>query len=302
MRPRRVRPRATTGALGHAVARQIESEVELELDQPSGLGSMAQRAGYSPFHFHRLFSDAVGETPKDYVERLRLERSAYLLAITDDRVLQVALSVGFSNHETFSRAFRRKIGISPLAYRALAKKAQAERLAKNEGFSGDGCHLSDVWFGSLSSARLLAIRHVGPYSEVAPPFSDEDRLWTSLAERALAAGIAYDTSAWMMCLDDPTVTPAARQRLDACLVLQSPAAFTPERPFKAVAFAGGLHAGTEHRGPHETLIQAYRHVADGIRRSEKFVFGLGPPLEILRHIDRDPNRNRTEIYFPVARR
>ena len=80
-------------------------DVQRQLDQDLSLESLAQQCGYSPFHFHRVFSREVGETPKQYVDRLRLERAAYKLAITGERILEVALSVGFKNHESFSRAF-----------------------------------------------------------------------------------------------------------------------------------------------------------------------------------------------------
>src|SRR5687768_2493272 len=80
-------------------------DVQDKLDQDLSLPSLARRFGYSPFHFHRFFPNTVGETPKQHVDRLRLERAAYKLAITRESILHIALSVGFKNHETFSRAF-----------------------------------------------------------------------------------------------------------------------------------------------------------------------------------------------------
>src|SRR5687768_4324233 len=85
-------------------------DVESNLEQDLTLDSLARRFGYSPFHFHRYFSGAFGETPKRHVDRLRLERAAYKLAITHDSVLDIALAVGFKSHETFSRAFKRAFG------------------------------------------------------------------------------------------------------------------------------------------------------------------------------------------------
>src|SRR5687768_2979629 len=82
-------------------------DLQLALDRELSLEALARRCGYSPFHFHRFFSSAVGETPKQHVNRLRLERAAYRLAITRATVLEIALSVGFKNHETLSRAFKR---------------------------------------------------------------------------------------------------------------------------------------------------------------------------------------------------
>jgi len=60
----------------------------------------------------------VGETPKQYTLRLRLDRAAARLASTTDTVLDIALGTGFRSHEVFTRAFRRRYGKTPVEYRA----------------------------------------------------------------------------------------------------------------------------------------------------------------------------------------
>ena len=59
------------------------------------LDTIAARAGWSPFHLHRSFRTVFGETPKQYTQRLRLERAASRLLLNDDSVLTVALDAGF---------------------------------------------------------------------------------------------------------------------------------------------------------------------------------------------------------------
>src|SRR5688572_11190797 len=124
-------------------------EVQERLEGDVSLSALARRYGYSPFHFHRFFSKTVGETPKQHVDRLRLERAAYKLAITRESVLHIALSVGFKNHETFSRAFKRAFNYTPRDYRRGCRAAQRQRLERNKNFCGNGCLLSDVRFVSL---------------------------------------------------------------------------------------------------------------------------------------------------------
>ena len=84
------------------------------------LDAIAARSGWSPFHLHRAFRAMVGETPKQYALRVRLERAATRLLITDDPVLDIALASGFRSHEVFTRAFRRHFGRTPAAYRTTA--------------------------------------------------------------------------------------------------------------------------------------------------------------------------------------
>jgi AraC family transcriptional regulator len=90
-------------------------------DAGVALGELARRAGWSRFHLHREFRRRTGETPRRYVERLRLELAAARLLASDEPVSQTAFGSGFSNHEVFTRAFRRHFGCSPTHYRAVTR-------------------------------------------------------------------------------------------------------------------------------------------------------------------------------------
>ena len=99
---------------------QLLSAIRHHLDSNVSLDALASRAGWSPFHLHRAFTRMVGETPKQYTLRLRLEGAAARLLASDDSIVNVALSAGFKSHEVFTRAFRRYFGRTPAAYRATA--------------------------------------------------------------------------------------------------------------------------------------------------------------------------------------
>ncbi|HEY9467732.1 MAG TPA: AraC family transcriptional regulator [Vicinamibacterales bacterium] len=99
---------------------QLLRTIRHRLDANVSLDALASRAGWSPFHLHRAFTRLVGETPKHYTLRLRLEGAAARLLASDDSVLDVALAAGFTSHEVFTRAFRRHFGRTPVAYRATA--------------------------------------------------------------------------------------------------------------------------------------------------------------------------------------
>ena len=88
------------------------------LDEDVSLAALSRQTGFSAFHLQRVFSATIGETPKQLASRLRLEHAAILLLTSDDSILDVALSCGFQSHEVFIRAFRRRFGITPRAYRA----------------------------------------------------------------------------------------------------------------------------------------------------------------------------------------
>lgn len=101
------------------------------LDRETPLEALSAEVRLSPFHLHRLFATVTGETPKQYVLRLRLSRGAALLLAGHDSVLSIAQRSGFRSHEAFTRAFRRQFGVSPRTYRergaSLRTNAPARR-------------------------------------------------------------------------------------------------------------------------------------------------------------------------------
>ena len=103
--------------------------IQAHLDEDLSLEVLSAKASLSPAHFQRTFQAFVGETPKNYVTRLRLERAAFRLLIHDVTVLDIALDCGFQNHETFTRAFGRRFGMPPTSYRAWVR-TQAQSLVR----------------------------------------------------------------------------------------------------------------------------------------------------------------------------
>jgi len=84
------------------------------------LDVLAGQTGASRFQVQRAFARLVGESPKGYTLRLRLDGAAAQLTATSDRVLDVALAHGFESHEVFTRAFVRQFGRTPRAWRRTA--------------------------------------------------------------------------------------------------------------------------------------------------------------------------------------
>lgn len=95
-------------------------------DDKRSLADFSAEAGIPKFALHRRFKRLLGETPKQYELRLRLEHAAILLATTARPVLAIALDVGFESHEGFTRAFRRMFDCAPARFRATLKSQAHE--------------------------------------------------------------------------------------------------------------------------------------------------------------------------------
>jgi AraC family transcriptional regulator len=81
------------------------------------LADLAAEIHQSVFHAHRTLRALLGETPKHFTLRLRLDRAAAALLSSRRSILDIALTHGFESHETFCRAFRQRFQTSPSAYR-----------------------------------------------------------------------------------------------------------------------------------------------------------------------------------------
>lgn len=83
------------------------------LKEELSLKKIAAIANYSPFHFQKLFKQITGESPKQFIIRLRLENSARCLIIDCHKsITEIALDNGFSSIAAFARAFKNYFGIS----------------------------------------------------------------------------------------------------------------------------------------------------------------------------------------------
>lgn len=91
--------------------------IEAHLQEEITLPQIANAAGYSLFHFMRMFNRVVHHTPYDYLMRRRLSEAARQLTSTRRRITDISQDYCFNNLETFSRAFRRMFDMQPSQWR-----------------------------------------------------------------------------------------------------------------------------------------------------------------------------------------
>ncbi|KKX56207.1 AraC family transcriptional regulator [Brevibacillus borstelensis] len=86
----------------------IEDHIKDEID-PEKLAAMA---GYSPYHFYRIFHKHTGFTIMDYVVKRKLQYAMYELA-NGEKIIQIAMDYGFETHSGFTKAFKKCFGSPP---------------------------------------------------------------------------------------------------------------------------------------------------------------------------------------------
>ena len=91
-------------------------------DQPLRLADAARAAHLSPYHYHRLFARTFGETPHEFLTRLRIDRAKELLAREAMAVTEVCMAVGYESLGSFSSRFRAGVGYSPSEFQRSLRR------------------------------------------------------------------------------------------------------------------------------------------------------------------------------------
>ncbi len=290
----------------------------LRLDGDLSLDSLAAQAGLSPFHLHRVFSTTAGETPKHFTLRLRLGRAAVMLLVSRKSVLDVALECGFQSHEVFSRAFRRRFGISSSAYRerGFVNTASVEHAKEHarfveavgpcvgfyhtnqEGRPEQNDMTYTVTKTSLAPQPVLMVRRSVKRSEIAATIADAlQKIFLYAQQNGIAlTGLPlarYPEVGQGLVTIEPAMRVAAASA--------AAGGISGSGEVIADTLPGGPAATTLHAGKYEDLHEAYGAIAVWMR--EQGVESCGAPWECYvtdpaEHPD--PKDWKTEIFWPLA--
>lgn len=96
---------------------RIRNFVSYSTQPEINVQALAAMANYSVWHFIRVYDSVFGETPYEHISRCRVDRARKLLERSEQCVSDVALSVGFENRATLTRALKKRYGVSPIQIR-----------------------------------------------------------------------------------------------------------------------------------------------------------------------------------------
>ena len=278
--------------------------IQNNLDEELSLDELARVACLSHFHFHRVFRGLIGETVKDHVRRLRLERAASRLKQGADSILNIALASGYETHESFTRAFEAMFEEPPSTYRRSRSYACIHEPPSKVHFAPDGefaFEISterrtkvEVQVKRLEKMRVAFVRHIGPYNQVG-------QTWSKLMSWAGAKGLmGPQTTTMGFSYDDPEVTPPERLRYDAAMSV--PDSVVAEGEVGIQETAPGEYAVTTHVGPYEKLNETYTRLCGEWLPHSGRELRDGAALEFYRNspFNTPPEQLVTEIWMPLA--
>jgi transcriptional regulator GlxA family with amidase domain len=97
--------------------KELQEWMSANLDADLSVPALAARVYMSERNFARAFTREVGMTPGAYVEAIRVDHARLRLESTTQQLDAVARDCGFGTVETMRRAFHRRLGVGPAAYR-----------------------------------------------------------------------------------------------------------------------------------------------------------------------------------------
>jgi AraC family transcriptional regulator len=279
------------------------------------LAELASHMAQSPFHAHRTLRAALGETPRQFTLRLRIDRAAAALLASRASILDIALECGFESHEVFCRAFRRRFGLTPSAYRkcgltpstALRHANWVNQIGPCVGLYhvGSGERLSHksmdytIARQDLTPQPILVVRRRVRRADIAATIGAAlPSVFIHAQQRGLAIA-GYPITRYLES-SVGLVTFETGMRVTPQNGNWTAADGQGQGDVLAETLPGGPAAVTIHSGPYEQLQNAYAAVEEWIAAN-----GLqptGPPWEAYLNDPADhpnPQDWKTQVHWPI---
>lgn len=212
--------------------------IESNIENPMTLEELATIANFSKFHFSRLFQSIVGETPFQFILRVRLEKAAtFILNNNNESISEIAYKCGFSDISIFSRNFKNYFHVSASQYRA--NKSNNSNLSQQDSNRHQCDEKSTPYFcpelqtikwrtnmklnkgvevKELPKMTVAYIRHIGPYQGNDKLF---ESIWNKLFSWAGPRGLigGKDFKSLVVYHNDPNVTIDDKLRMSVCITV-----------------------------------------------------------------------------------
>ena len=254
----------------HSRIRKVLAYIQENLSGELSLEKLAEIAFFSPFHFQKLFSLYIGETPKHYIMRLRMERIAHhlklypALSITD-----ASFQCGFSSPSTFIRAFKKYYGTTPEVFRTLS----FDDISKIGTLKPDNCksfhiHPAEFWSLDLTNEKVegspaamdIKVNTVRSLNVafLESHLGDDDAIpntFKALARWAEPRDLITKKTQFIgILLDMPFFTEYDKCRFRACITV--PEGISQSREIGFAKISGGKYATYFYKGTIESVFQS----------------------------------------------
>lgn len=236
--------------------------IRKNMSQNITLDKIAKESGFSPYHFHRIFHGITGETPQDYLRRIRLEAAANSLCFKKATpITDIALAHGFSSSSNFSKAFKEHFGYTPSQIRTLNPDIENSKIGILKSKYGKDFHPDHLYPESINydfqeSKMNVTIKDLEE-KDIATIAStkgyEEDGIfqaWNQIMTWAMQHADNYESvEKYGFGYDNPTITPLDKCRYDAAVVIGEN--WIVPKQFKTDKIPKGKYAVLYYKGDNE---------------------------------------------------
>ena len=208
------------------IENNITNNVELE--------HLAHVANLSKFHFLRVFKALLGETPMQFISRLRLEKiAAALISKPNSSISEICYEHGFTNMTIFAKNFKKQFGISATEWRKSENSNFSKVISNNrKPFSEPSMYFCQQtrnikWRTQMKQNKFLEIKEFKSFSVAYVRYVGEyqlddtvfENLWAKLYSwAALKEYLSQeDLKSLIVYHDDPNLTAQGKQRMSVCI-------------------------------------------------------------------------------------
>ncbi len=268
--------RSTTDRYRLKLASSLEY-IEKNITRRLSLEDIAGASHLSPYHFHRVFRELMGETVNDYVARKRLEYAAnYLLCSTNTSITEVATSLGYSSAANFAKAFKQYYGISPTELRQpeqINRESTGKLSTKyDKAFDPHELHqyseseltpLESQYFDACLDSMTFVEQEDLPIAYLTSSQGYDLDTITENWRKITAFGMSQDIPGSKQRLigishDNPMLTPADRCRYDTAILIPADLTVTP--PYLKTVIPAGRYAIFHYQGPSSAALDLHTYL------------------------------------------
>jgi len=221
--------------------------IETHLSDKLVLNDIAEKAYFSPFYFHRLFSLVVGETVNNFITRKRIEKAAGLLIHQkENTITEISEILGFTSLSSFSRAFKNFYGMSPVEFKETSpnkfskiRKTESKKGQVSVSFEQYICNINNSikWFTmnakvtvqNVEEIQMAYISHKGEMEKIG-------EVYNRLIRWATPKGLMNQENLRLLTIyhDSPKITSPDAIRMSAAIVLNAATSVEGEVSLKVI--------------------------------------------------------------------
>ncbi len=289
---------------------KVQDYIEQHLGESLTLEELSRAAGFSKYHFSRIFQSILHEPLAHYVNRIRMENALFLLAHrTDQNMTDIAYELGFTDSAVFSRAFRNYHGISPREYRKEYSKNRKDSFllseynkftAKKEWADNLFPVTGQITIKNLEEKRAIYVRHTGTYETLAREYP---LLLKKLLAYAGKQNLLVEDENWLLAMyhDNPEFGEESQFRTSLCLTIPEELRVQEDGILGVMTLEEGLYAVGHFRIQQEQYGDAWNYMYREWLSGSGYVPRNSYPFEVyLNNPDYDENHiNEVDIYVPI---